>query len=181
MGESASAAGLRAVAMGPFANAAGFYAICIGDQTLIEGDPPSGAVGNWSIAIGPNAYAAQYGLALGYHAEASGNYSIGIGERADATALQSVGIGRQVDALAENSIALGYVATVPVTSPRSMAIGANSSVPADTSDRAVLKTNELDIVRSNGTGATRIALYSPNGTKYWLSVSDAGALVITAA
>ena len=71
--------------------------------------------------------------------------------------------GQGASATATRAIALGSVAT------------------SGTADTAVLKANDLDLQRSNGTGSTRLALYSPNGTKYWLSVADGGTLVITPA
>jgi len=82
-----------------------------------------------------------------------------IGYRATAGAANATSIGREARADHAGSIALGYQATTTQT------------------DQVMVGPRDVEI-----TGDTKgLVLKSPNGTRYRVTVSDAGALVVTAA
>jgi len=133
----------------------------------------------YSTAVGTSAQATVgYSTAVGTSAQATiGSSTTAVGASAQATNYGATAIGRSAKASGSNAMAAGVNANA--TGARAIALG--SGATSGTADTAVLKANDLDLQRSNGTGATRLALSSPNGTKYWLSVADGGTLVITPA
>lgn len=122
-----------------------------------------------AISIGENTDATTYGVAIGFGAQSTGVQSIGIGISANSTGLRSIVVG-DGDATATDAIAIGKTATASAVG--SVAIG--TLVTAAIADTVSVKELETQTV---GGG---IIMYSPNGTGYKLTVSDAGALTVTA-
>ena len=168
IGSEASVTGAESAAIGVGASA-GFGGAAIGKGAQ--------ATGASALAIGRNSTASGTGAtAIGSTTTAAANYGTAISTGASA-GTNAIGIGRNASASGTSSLALG-VSSVASAS-RSQSFGYNAT--SNTADTAVIKANDLDVQRSNGTGETRLALYSPNGTKYWLTVDDTGTIAATPA
>lgn len=124
-----------------------------------------------TVTIGSNAITtAVMGIAVGRYSTASADGGTAIGYMSGASGLAGVAVGRNASAGASQAAAFGpYAGAYGV---RSIAIGNAAYVTDD--DTAVIKTNYLDVQPSSGSGPTRIGLYSPNGTKHWISVDNDG-------
>ena len=161
----------------------------ISSSTLTTTAAQSSATGG--IALGNGAQAnGNLGVALGNGAQASGDESLAIGDQTQATQIGSVAIGQYAEASgtyssawgrtsyarAEGSVAFGQQAGVLATEPGGVSMG--RGVVAVNSDTTHVRA--LYIVAPNGgTGGNGITMLSPNGTAYTLTVSNAGALVIS--
>ena len=161
----------------------------ISSSTLTTTAAQSSATGG--IALGNGAQAnGNLGIALGNGAQASGDESLAIGDQTQATQIGSVAIGQYAEASgtyssawgrtsyarAEGSVAFGQQAGVLATEPGGVSMG--RGVVAVNSDTTHVRA--LYIVAPNGgTGGNGITMLSPNGTAYTLTVSNAGALVIS--
>lgn len=129
------------------------------------------AIGHWlggvaqdAIAIGNNA-SAPYpnGVAIGFGAGTADD-SIAIGRDAGAQ-WWGVAIGRDAES-GPQGVAIGFSATA--SGSRSIAIGNGASEATD--DTAKIKANDLIVERSNGTGASRLVLYSATGVFTYITV-----------
>ena len=161
----------------------------ISSSTLTTTAAQSSATGG--IALGNGAQAnGNLGIALGNGAQANGDESLAIGDQTQATQIGSVAIGQYAEASgtyssawgrtsyarAEGSVAFGQQAGVLATEPGGVSMG--RGVVAVNSDTTHVRA--LYIVAPNGgTGGNGITMLSPNGTAYTLTVSNAGALVIS--
>lgn len=166
-------AGASSVALGPTASAAGVGAMALGSGTVASND------GSFAIGQGADALA-DYAFAIGSGAGANLLNALAIGTEAFAESERSVAIGRWawVRTSALGSLALGANTTVGIGSTRSFALGYGASVPASTPDTGVIKANDVQQVRSDGTGVTRYGLLSPDGTIGWITVTDTDGLVV---
>jgi hypothetical protein len=162
--------GDQSVAIGEGAVSDAQQSIAIGRSALAD-DNDAVAIGDTATAQGVNS------VAIGDTALATGGNSIAMGDHAKASSY-SVAIGPAAEADAAYSESLGYETSVPSTSPRSMAIGATAEVPASTPDTAVAKFNDVMVVRSNGSGTTRVGLISPDGTVGWITVTDTDGILV---
>jgi hypothetical protein len=198
LGASAFANGTNSVAIGQGATAEGDTSISIGDGNTNQNGPnlsvgrANNNLGNGSTIIGTgntmglnngNCYLLANNInvaagtndyiAIGRINNPSGNVnnSVQIGLVSQITASQnSVAIGRSSSVVnASNSVAIGRGASA--TTGNSVALGYN--VTATKSDTVTV--NELALTTTGG----GITMISPNGTEYKLTVSDAGALIIT--
>lgn len=163
-------AGTSSVAVGTSAAASAFSSTAVGQQATASGNS---AIAVGRLAVASNARA----TAIGYSADAVGFYSVAIGGNAYATD-DSVAIGDWASAAGYGSFALGEGATIPASSHSSIAIGYNATIPASSPDTGIIKVNDIQIVRSNGTGVTRLGLLSPDGTIGWITVTDTDGLVV---
>lgn len=166
-----------------------------------SGDSDHAGAGVDSTAVGSGATSAgQGGLAVGVDAEASGYLSTAVGtqvivdlgadnatavgqgstvESVDGTALGSstavsaqggTAVGRGADVQGEYGVALGRGALAEAA--RSIAIGRDAYSATD--DRAVVKVNDVEVVRSSAGTGTSIILASPDGTRYRLQPPNGG-------
>ena len=161
----------------------------ISSSTLTTTAAQSSATGG--IALGNGAQAnGNLGVALGNGAQASGDESLAIGDQTQATQIGSVAIGQYAEASgtyssawgrtsyarAEGSVAFGQQAGVLATEPGGVSMG--RGVVAVNSDTTHVRALYI-VAPSGGTGGNGITMLSPNGTAYTLTVSNAGALVIS--
>ena len=161
----------------------------ISASTLTTTAAQSSATGG--IALGNGAQAnGNLGIALGNGAQASGDESLAIGDQTQATQIGSVAIGQYAEASgtyssawgrtsyarAEGSVAFGQQAGVLATEPGGVSMG--RGVVAVNSDTTHVRALYI-VAPSGGTGGNGITMLSPNGTAYTLTVSNAGALVIS--
>ena len=161
----------------------------ISSSTLTTTAAQSSATGG--IALGNGAQAnGNLGIALGNGAQASGDESLAIGDQTQATQIGSVAIGQYAEASgtyssawgrtsyarAEGSVAFGQQAGVLATEPGGVSMG--RGVVAVNSDTTHVRALYI-VAPSGGTGGNGITMLSPNGTAYTLTVSNAGALVIS--
>jgi hypothetical protein len=134
-------------------------------------DLPAAASGFASIAFGRNSISNNdSSISMGNFSTASGAKAIAIGSEVLANFAYTIAIGWLSAASANDSIALGRQSNAN----QSGAVALGSGITASTANTVSVKELETQIV---GGGIT---MYSPNGTKYKLTVSDAGAPVFTA-
>lgn len=118
-----------------------------------------------STAVGRDAIpTARQTLLAGWKAKASGVLSTALGAFAEALASASTAVGSASRAEGFGSTALGRAAVVPATAVRGIALGYLASVPADTTERTVLATRDLQIMPPTGGGETSVMLRSADGT-----------------
>ena len=135
--------------------------------------------GGSGVVIGAGANSSSYhGVAIGDGAQANGgsfgNSGIGMGYQARANTADSIVIANAVtisDAASTGCIAIGNDTSVGAVAN---AVALGQGVTANRADTVTVKELETETV---GGG---IVMYSPNGTGYKLTVSDAGAPVFTA-
>jgi|TARA_R110000765_G_scaffold317318_1_gene409641 hypothetical protein len=173
-----------------------------GDTSVAIGENAD-AKGNGGVAIGANAIADGSGsdgrVAIGKGADAGNNKAIAIGVNNPSCQSEGIAIGDGVSiSTSDRSIAIGNAITLntgndkiaigtaaSVAGQRGLAFGQNASATANeaiamgynvTAAKAqTLAVNELETKLVGG----GITMVSPNGTEYKLTVSDAGALVIS--
>ena len=178
---AAVASGNYSIALGEGASATRQESVAIGQNAQANG---SGSEG--SIAIGAGSVAsANRGIAIGINGTTNSSEGIVIGDDVDISSSdRSVAIGGAITITGGNDkVAIGTSASV--SGQRGLAFGQNASATANeaiaigynvTAAKAqTLSVNNLETL-INGGGIT---MHSPNGTEYVLTVSDAGALVIT--
>ena len=140
--------------------------IAIGDGCITNG-------GSDNIMIGGAGQASDQSIAIGVSSVAidvSGEQSVGIGgEGSTVSGSFAVGVGSGISITANNSGGFGN--GTAANQPGAFAIG--NGVNAQKANTVSIQELEVQTV---GGG---IIMYSPNGTEYKLTVSDAGALVIT--
>ena len=175
-------------AAGP--QASGPNDICIGNGGIANGNGNSifiggnGQASDNSIGIGNAAIAINTSIALhdsaratgsrcvsiGRATDVSGNQAIGIsGEGGTVSGAQAVGVGSGCNISGTSAGGFGYQTTANATG--AFAIG--NAVNAQIAETVSIKELEVQTV---GGGIT---MYSPNGTAYKLTVTDAGALLIS--
>lgn len=145
--------------------------------------PGGSAQSNILIGEGATLNPASTGqVVIGAIAESTSSFTVAFGLGSKATAIygfafgasteagnQAAALGTLAKARADRSLAIGINSQIPVDSPRSVAIGRGAIIPAATPDTGKIKVNDLIIERSDGTGATRLALYDSAGTIHWLT------------
>lgn len=155
-----------AIAIGIASKAFGYVASALGYEAE--------AAGQYAVALAYKARALFTGaVALGYNALANGNYAVALGYASSAVSY-AIAVGRNVVASGGFSTAIGDNATASGT--RSIAIGANANNP--TADKAVMKTNELWLEQSSGTGRTRLVVYSSGNIAKQIVVNDDDTMLV---
>lgn len=126
---------------------------------------------NTSIALHDSARATgSRCISIGRATDVSGNQAIGLsGEGGTISGQQAVGVGSGCSISGDNSGGFGYQTATSATGAFAIGNGVNAQKANTTS------VQELEIQTVGG----GMILYSPNGTEYKVTVSDAGALVIT--
>jgi hypothetical protein len=140
--------------------------------------------GAQSVAIGLNARGdAAAAVSIGPNSDAGATASVAVGSATLANSgIRATAIGSQAEATGSESVALGFDAEAAYAN--SNAIGAGAVTPAANTTRigntnnTVTQTYGYFESLSSGAG---VYLKSPNGTRYALTVDNAGALVIAAA
>lgn len=151
--------GTQSTQVGDTASASGNYTVAFGHDALAE-NTSNTALG--AFAKAQNSYG---NTAVGYDAVAdTGHYSTALGSDALARGTNTVALGGQAQATADGAIAIGE--------------GAVNSV----GDRALVKANDLELIRSaaTGTGTSIILADTVTGTRYRLSIAS-GALTVALA
>ncbi len=170
----------------------GSYSVVVGNsanggdyQDVVVAGYGASATGNAAVSIGKAAAATSNSVAIGSGASArSGSVCIGqtatipagnvdgiaIG-RAAATNSYNIAIGYNTRGNSSYTVALGYAAVAGFA--QSVALGAN--VTARLANTVAIGDRDLDVL-GNGRG---VYLLSPNGTRYKITVTDAG--VVTSA
>ena len=184
IGNYGRASAAKAIAIGQESTASGQNSISMGFNTVSSGSN--------SIAIGVQAktYAAN-AIGIGNYASYLGAFqasqSVMIGQdNGYAGGAQAVSVGYNCTAKATGGIAIGASARIESSAyTNSIAIGASSDTlnvgavalgyGIQASRENTVSINELEI-QSVGGGIT---MYSPNGSEFLLTVTDAGALLVT--
>lgn len=158
IGANSDAHGIKSIAIGDTSYATGQEDVIIGNAAVSELSNKGGT------ALGSNTCVDDGAVALGRNAQATGVHAIAIGGQcnlfsttggANATGIAAIAIGNGSTASASGSVALGNLVTAAKTN--------------------TVTVKELETCVAGG----GITMKSPNGTEYKLTVSDAGALVIT--
>jgi len=140
-------------AIGTASTASGAAAIALGKNSTASG-PQAMAYGNNAQATGTSA------AAFGEYAEATNSYAIAFGRTSGASGDGAVAFGQQTSAAQAGAVAMGR------------------QVTSDTADTTHVRALKI-VAPDGGTGGNGITMLSPDGTAYVLTVSNAGALVIT--
>ena len=150
IGVSATATATEATALGYSADATGASSVAIGTQTT--------ASAGSAVAIGPLANATTVGaVAVGDSAQATGAQAAAFGYVAQASGNQSTALGNQSNASGLRTTVIGKSATCSVD------------------DRCLIRNDDLELVRSSGSGAaTSIILASPDGSRWRLVPPNGG-------
>ena len=135
----------------------------------------STASGAASIAIGKNATAsASQSMAYGEEAQATQVSSAAFGQYAEATNFYAIAFGRTSSASGDGSVAFGQ----QTSAAQAGAVAMGRQVTSDTADTTHVRALKI-VAPDGGTGGNGITMLSPDGTAYTLTVSNAGALVIS--
>jgi len=141
---------------------------------------PATSSGPQSIALGNGAVANNnQSIAIGNFSESTSIGSAAIGEYATANGIYSSAWGRTAYARADGSVAFGQQAGVNSGSQYAGAVAMGRQVVAVDGDTTHVRALYI-VAPDGGTGGNGITMLSPNGTAYKITVSDAGALVVTA-
>lgn len=197
LGRNADATNDSSIAIGNYSDSGGSKSIAIGSEVTANGS--GGIAFGWSTQANGNR-----GVAIGAQAKANRTGSIAIGDTAGylgPTTDNYVSIGKYNGFQAgANSVQVGYYSAAKATS--SIAIGDNARVDTSAYTNAIAIGHDTDAlaagavalgntiqasiadtvslnaleVQSNTGG---IILYSPNGTQYRVTVTDAGALLVS--
>ena len=162
VGKQAGAAGSQSVALGFMASAGGQNAFAMGALTYVP---------------------MQEGIGVGFGASAESLYAMAFGGSAyvAASSDKSIAMGKDASVASIGSVAFGANSIIPATSPRSVALGQSATIPASTPDRGVIRANDFEVQRSNGTGATTLRLTSPDNTVGIIAVTDTDGLTVNGA
>ena len=145
---------VQSAVTGATGNASSSNSIAIGNGATATGGTGAMAYGQDAVANGTHA------AAFGQYSEATNSYAISFGRTSVASGDGSVAFGQQTSAAQAGAVAMGR------------------QVTSDTADTTHVRA--LKIVAPNGgTGGNGITMLSPDGTAYTLTVSNAGALVIS--
>lgn len=171
----ASAGNQRDIALGD-----GCFTSGGSDNIMIGG---GGQASDNSVAIGRSSVAVSTSIALhdsaravgsrcvsiGRATDTSGNQAIGIsGEGGTVSGAQAVGVGSGCSISGDNSGGFGYQTATSANGAFAIGNGVSAQKANTTS------VTELEIQLAGG----GMILYSPNGTEYKVTVTDAGALVV---
>ncbi len=144
-------------------------------QSAVTGATGNASVSN-SIAIGNGASASggTGAMAYGQDAVANGTHAAAFGQYAEATTSYAISFGRTSVASGDGSVAFGQQTSAGQAG--AVAMGRQvTSINADTTHVRALYV----VAPDGGTGGNGITMLSPDGTAYTLTVSNAGALVIS--
>ena len=194
---AASTANAFSAAFGRLATATGFSATAIGHSAT--------AAATNSVALGRNATAGSGGsdgrIAIGINSNAGANKSIAIGVNGTTCTSEGIAIGDNVDvASSDRAIAIGNGVNISgsadgivmgtaanISASSAIALGRSSSATAIESvaigrDVVASIANTVSVnaleVQSNTAGIT---MYSPDNTAWTITVTNAGALLVTTA
>ena len=151
LGNYAISSGLGSAAIGPGAHANDIRAVAIGDTAEANGQDSvsigagsnsaefsiatgygASATGSYSIASGANSVASgRFAQATGIEAKALTDYSLAIGYQAQSNAMRSIALGAETSANAINAITIGRRASADVNSEFGIAMGTLAAVSAD--------------------------------------------------
>jgi len=135
----------------------------------------STASGAASIALGKNSTASGgQSMAYGEEALASATSAAAFGQYAEATNFYAIAFGRTSSASGDGAVAFGQ----QTSAAQSGAVAMGRQVTSDTADTTHVRALKI-VAPDGGTGGNGITMLSPDGTAYVLTVSNAGALVIT--
>ncbi len=202
-GKSSIALGSHSIANGEYTFATGYLNTADGAQSFVGGihssTLPSAnngfAFGYYDTVAGTNG-----SIAMGYLSKAFGNHSsVAIGNRCIASGRSSLSMGTQTTASGEYSSAFGR--GIKVSGSHSMAIAISDQTGVDVTQNntmaimggkvgiGTISPDEkfevefgdpnIDVeigVGTSDTDVTFITLRSPNGTKYYITVSDLGVI-----
>jgi hypothetical protein len=152
IGHLAASAGDSSVALGPGASSGGVQAAAVGSA--------ANALGNQSIAIGAAAAQDTGGIAVGDSAAAGGPNNIAVGVGATSGMDQTIAIGHGAVANFDHATAIGAGATN--TGPNQIMLGSGS-------DYAELPPGSA------------LAMTSPSGNRFKITIDDDGSLTTTPA
>lgn len=135
----------------------------------------STASGAQSIALGAGALASgAQSMAYGDQAQATNTSAASFGQYAEATATYAIAFGRTSTATADGAVAFGQQTSAAHVG----AVAMGRQVQTDTPDTTHVRALKI-VAPDGGTGGNGITMLSPDGTEYTLTVSNAGALVIS--
>lgn len=167
-------AGDYSIQLGDGASASDFEAVAIGRNATAGGPGSSSqvAVGEDATATGPST------VAVGSNATATGDGAAAFGRSTTASGVSALAAGREATATQDRSVAVGYGTSAGHV--YSTALGAFAATTAD--HQLMVSANEVEVMPYDvGIDPSSIVLYSPDGTRWRLSVSDAGVLGVAAA
>ena len=190
IGRNSTASGSVATAMGNSASVNGDQSIGLSGEVLSINGSRNIAIGRQVTINGGNS------LAIGNYAKVTGgssfsftSCSIQVNDQKATNAMMMVPgqYGCTTNALAQDSIVLGPATSQleRASNPGSISIGLNTQ---STADNAVALGSNVVAAKASTVSVTEletqlagggITMKSPNGTEYKLTVSDAGALIIT--
>ena len=145
---------VQSAVTGATGSATSSNAIAIGNGASASGGTGAMAYGNDAVA------SSTHSAAFGQYAEATDSYAIAFGRTSTATATGAVAFGQQTSAAQAGAVAMGR------------------QVTSDTADTTHVRALKI-VAPDGGTGGNGITMLSPDGTAYTLTVSNAGALVIS--
>jgi len=164
--------------------------IAIGDGCFTSGGSDNifigggGQASDGSVGIGVGVVAVNTSIALHSNARATGTRCVSIGRATDVSGDQSVGIGGEGSTVS-GAFAVGVGSGISITANNSGGFGHGTAAnqpgafaigfQVNAQKANTVSIQELEVQTVGG----GIIMYSPNGTEYKLTVSDAGALIIT--
>lgn len=166
----------------------------------ISGDGDHAGMALLTTQVGAGAVASDTGAtALGCNAEATNQGAVAIGTASSATASGGTAVGTDAEATGSESTAVGHNAqavfgadttalgsSAGASGAKSMALGRLSVAGGDrataigyaaenyVNDRCLVKNNDLELVRSDGTGATSFILADTAGVRWRIGVDTSG-------
>jgi trimeric autotransporter adhesin len=153
--------------IGGVSNASGVNSVAIGNATAASQEA--------SIALGDRATATGYGsFAAGLFAQAAGFGGFALGQYAESSQSYGSAFGPSSKSIAESAIAFGQA----TEANHAGAIAMGRQVVTVNTDTTHVRALYI-VAPDNGTGGNGITMLSPDGTAYTLTVSNAGALVIS--
>jgi hypothetical protein len=137
------------------------------------------ATGTWGVAVGNDSSSGSQGVAVGRYADTSlapsGGVAVGYGTYVTGT--DGIAIGDSPSSTADYGIAIGNSAHA--SGIGSIAIGPSASQSVD--HQALIKADGLEIRGVTAGVGSVLYLYSPNGSRWVLSVDNSGVLSVAAA
>lgn len=128
--------------------------------------------GDRSVAVGMQSNAADLAASVGRAANAANTYSTAVGDSASVTASYGTSIGQGASVTALNGTSLGQGTLCAYQ--RSVALGKGTTAQA--ADQVAVGERDVEIQDA----ARGVILRDTNGVRYRITVSTAGALVVTA-
>ena len=164
--------------------------IALGDGCFTSGGQDNIIIGgggqssDGSVVIGVGAVAISTSIALHDSARATGDRSVSIGRATDTSGTQAIGISGEGGTVS-GAQAVGVGSGCNITGDNSGGFGFQTATSANgafaigngvnAQKASTVSIQELEVQTVGG----GVIMYSPNGTEYKLTVSDAGALVIS--